>query len=102
METNEFETAARQRKAIALTNVLSAAFDGEGIPESEVALFTPEQWALTAEAAGVRIPSEQTKALVRQSLRVREQLARKVDAGREAERAREQAETDALFSGLGR
>ncbi len=96
---NSYETEARQRKAIALTNAALSARDGQGFTVAEVEQFTDDQWELLAEIAGVRHPSEVTKALVLQSMRVRLQITRQVDAGRDAERA---AEVDALFSGLGR
>lgn len=83
--TNKFEQHNRQIKAVRLADTISKAFDGRGIPEAEVAQFTEAQWALAAEAAGTTLPSEKTRALVRQSLRVREQIARKVDVGRETD-----------------
>ena len=100
MSANPHEIHARQRKAVKLVDTACAAFDGEGIPASEIEGWNEGQWKYLSDAAGTSLPSPTTRALVLSSLRVREQIARKVNEGRDAERAREQADTDALFRGL--
>lgn len=111
---NTYEAEARTRKAMALTTAALAARDGEGFTPEDVEAFTDDQWAELAEIAGVRPPSEVTKALVVQSMRVRLQVTRRIEEGAAAERDAEgrtaddvfaklaRGSVDDLFSGLGR
>lgn len=69
--TNEYEKRARERKAIALIDTAMSAYDGEGFSAEDLENFTDAQWELLADCAGVRSPSEVTKALVVSSVRVR-------------------------------
>lgn len=69
--TNEYEKQARERKAIALIDTAMSAYDGEGFSAEDLGAFTDAQWELLADCAGVRPPSEVTKALVISSVRVR-------------------------------
>ena len=68
---SEFERQARQRKAIALIDTAMSAYDGEGFSAEDLENFTDAQWEVLADCAGVRPPSEVTKALVISSVRVR-------------------------------
>lgn len=86
---NSYETEARQRKALALIDCAMNAYDGEGFTAEDLEAFTDGQWRMLADAAGVRPPSEVTRALVVSSVRVR-----RAD--------REKVSDDDLFSGFGR
>lgn len=74
---NTYEERNRERKSMAIMSVLSAAFDGAGIPVEEVEAFTDAQWSLAAAVASERDgrtygpPSEKTRELVLSSYRVR-------------------------------
>ena len=68
---SEFERHARQRKAIAMIDTAMSAYDGEGFSAEDIEAFTDAQWELLADCAGVRPPSEVTRALVISSVRVR-------------------------------
>ena len=68
---NDFERHARERKAIALIDTAMSAYDGEGFSAEDLEAFTDAQWELLADCAGVRPPSEVTKALTISSLKVR-------------------------------
>lgn len=57
---NPFEHAARLEKALAL----STLFAVYRIPVQDVALMTPEQWRLAAQAAGVNPPSWRTQQMI--------------------------------------
>lgn len=60
---------ARARKVSALVETLTAA----GATAAGLEFFTDSAWQLAADCAGVRIPSEQTRAAVVQALELREQ-----------------------------
>ena len=68
---NEYEKQARERKAIALIDTAMSAYDGEGFSAEDIEAFTDAQWELLADCAGVRPPSEVTKALVISSTVIR-------------------------------
>ena len=68
---NDFERHARERKAIALIDTAMSAYDGEGFSAEDLEAFGDAQWELLADCAGVRPPSEVTRALVISSARVR-------------------------------
>lgn len=99
MDANRFEAKARQRKAIALTDCALSAYDGEGFTVEDVENFTDGQWQMLADCAGVRPPSEVTKALVISSMKVR--LAPVVTAD-DVFAKLAKGSTDSLFEGLGR
>lgn len=86
---SEFERHARQRKAIALIDTAMSAYDGEGFSAEDLEAFTDAQWELLADCAGVRPPSEVSKAMTISAVRVR-----RAD--------REKVSDDDLFVGLGR
>lgn len=69
--TNEYEKRARERKATALIDTAMTAYDGEGFSVEDLENFTDAQWDLLADCAGVRPPSEVTRALTISSLKVR-------------------------------
>ncbi len=56
---------ARERKARALCKVLRKA----GATPESIAALSEKGWALAASAAGVRMPSEETRAVVFAQLR---------------------------------
>ena len=68
---NDFERHAREKKAIALIDTAMSAYDGEGFSAEDIEAFSDAQWNLLADCAGVRPPSEVTRALVVSSVRVR-------------------------------
>ena len=86
---NDFERHARERKATALIDTAMSAYDGEGFSTEDLEAFTDAQWELLADCAGVRPPSEVTRAIVISSVRVRRADRKKVS-------------DDDLFVGLGR
>jgi len=66
---NHYAETARAMKAANLAVCLAKA----GIPASDVALMRDEHWAMAAQAADVRMPSTETRRLVLDLMRRREQ-----------------------------
>ena len=99
--TNPHESAARQRKALALVNAIGAFIPGAGhctLSELATALRaqTPEWWARLAAQAGVYPPSPETIELVCKTFYVRAMAAELTDyADQRHELAKELDEEDA-------
>lgn len=67
---NEYKAAARLRKAHLLVSAIRAAGGTVAMIDE---LGDKYPWAVAAEAAGVHMPSDDTKALVREALEFIEQ-----------------------------
>ena len=60
MTARDYEVEGRARKALALIDVCR----GAGWDAEDVQAFGEPQWAMLADATGVNLPSEKTRALV--------------------------------------
>jgi hypothetical protein len=71
---NPHEELAREKKATALADLLTAG----GFPSHKVAAFEDGQRRMAANAARVKMPSEETWALVVKLMRQREAAGREL------------------------
>lgn len=75
---NIYQLHARDAKARKIADWLGAA----KITADEIVLASEEQWAEIARAVGVRLPSAETREVVRQMLKDREMLSSDADQAR--------------------
>jgi hypothetical protein len=71
---NPHEELAREKKAMAIADLLTAG----GFPSHKVAAFEDGQRRMAANAARVKMPSEETWALVVKLMRQRESISKEV------------------------
>lgn len=83
---NHYEIAARERKSARIVLALDAFAEerGQTLDEllTELPTWTPEAWALIAEAADVHPPSEETIPMILALVRARIELESREEARR--------------------